>query len=324
MQEGGVLRRRWTFAGSVAVVACVALAIAVHLTVPPRANPWLWGAVLLVPLAVLLWFAWRCERRTEQELRGLRRQAQALQSELVRLSKVATLGERASQIVHDLNNPLAIINEEAGWMLDLLAGEGAESHSTRAELANSAEQVQVQVGRTREIVRRTLEWTRGLEETGQDVDINAVLTQTLRLLEEDLSTSGIRVERSFSPNVPPVKGSASELRQAFLNLVKNALDAMSAGGGVLTLDTRPSGGGAEIVVADTGCGIPPDRITRIFDPFFTTKTEGHGSGLGLSICDWIVRAHGGSVRVESWTGKGSAFTIRLPAARGPHPGQNPH
>ncbi len=242
-------------------------------------------------------------------------QRDAFFRELTRLSKIASLGEVSSGIAHDLNNPLAIMNEEAGWILDLLRASDVDQAHASLEILNSAEQLQIQIGRSREIIRRILSWARDTDEDVGSVDVNSLLDKTLYLLESDLQTVEVRVVKKYARDLPPAAGSAAELRQVLLNLMKNALDAMKTGGGTLTLSTEETDGGRILAaISDTGHGIPPDLVPHLFEPFFSTKPEGQGSGLGLAISSWIVKKLGGTIDVTSEAGRGSTFYVALPAA----------
>jgi len=243
------------------------------------------------------------------------RQRDAFYQEFARLSKLASLGEASCSIAHDLNNPLAIMNEEAGWMQDLLHGAESDDTVTRSEFAASVEQLQIQIGRCREIARRMLTWTRDPEEPSGQVDINTLLTKTLYLVETELVATGVRVVKHLDGTLPLIKGNAAELRQVLLHLMKNALDAMKGTGGTLTITTARAGHAVRASVSDTGPGIAPELLDRVFEPFFTTKAEEQGNGLGLTISAWIVQRSGGRIDVESVPGAGCAFHVTLPAVR---------
>ncbi len=253
--------------------------------------------------------------RLSRQLREVARQRDAFYQEFARLSKLASLGEASCSIAHDLNNPLAIMNEEAGWLQDLLHGAESDTTATRREFEASVEQVQIQIGRCREIARRMLTWTRDPGEPPGQVDINTLLTKTLYLVETELVATGVRVVKHLDGTVPLVQGNAAELRQVLLHLMKNALDAMKGVGGTLTITTAEAGDGVRVSVSDTGPGIAPELLGRIFEPFFTTKAEEQGTGLGLTISTWIVQRSGGRIDVENAPGRGCVFHVTLPAAK---------
>ena len=258
--------------------------------------------------------------RLVTHLRAVVRQRDAFYQEFARLSKLASLGEASCSIAHDLNNPLAIMNEEAGWLQDLLNSTDTDPEVTRREFVGSVEQLQIQIGRCREIARRLLTWTRDPEEPSGQVDINTLITKTLYLVETELVATGVRVVKHLDTGLPLVMGSAAELRQVLLHLMKNALDAMKGTGGRLTITTARAGDAVRATIADSGSGIRPEMVARIFEPFVTTKGEEHGTGLGLTISLWIVQRIGGRIDVESTPGTGSAFHVTLPTAA---PGTGP-
>jgi two-component system NtrC family sensor kinase len=272
---------------------------------------------LVTALAISTALGWPLAANLRRQLTALARQRDAFYEELLRLSKAASLGEVASSIAHDLNNPLAIMREEAGWIQDLMKGGDLQGAHTQAEIDNSLQQIDIQIERSREITMRLLQWGRDSAPQTQSVDVNLLLNKTLYLLESELQTAGVKVVKDLSPGLAQVRGGAPELRQVFLNLMKNALDAMRGRGGTLTLVTRSEPGGVRIEITDTGHGIPAAAVEHIFEPFFTTKSASEGTGLGLPISRWIVEKLGGRVEVESREGAGTSFHVTLPAQAGP-------
>jgi two-component system NtrC family sensor kinase len=290
----------------------LAVILALGAAVSPGRRWWLWalaGFVASGAATTMLTI------RLVGHLRDVIRQRDAFYQEFARLSKLAALGEASCSIAHDLNNPLAIMNEEAGWIQDLLHGAEPDSEVTRREFAASVEQVQIQIGRCREIARRMLTWTRDPEEPSGQVDINTLLTKTLYLVETELVATGVRVVKHLDAGLPFVQGTAAELRQVLLHLMKNALDAMKGTGGTLTISTARAGDAVRASVSDTGPGIRPELLERVFEPFVTTKGEEEGTGLGLTIGTWIVQRIGGRIDVETPPGAGCVFHVTLPAAR---------
>jgi two-component system, NtrC family, sensor kinase len=150
-------------------------------------------------------------------------------------------------------------------------------------------------------------------------DLRALLSHCLDLLEQDLAASQITCSLSRDGSVPAILADPYQLEQVFLNLLKNAMDAMPEGGTVVvsaSVREREASSFLEVEIADTGMGIPSENLSRIFDPFFTTKEVGKGTGLGLSVSYGIVRAHGGYIEVKSEVGKGSRFIVGLPVREG--------
>ena len=272
------------------------------------------AALIIVACATSVAVAAAVSVRVVRHMRAVERQRDAFYQEFARLSKLASLGEASCSIAHDLNNPLAIMNEEVGWLQDLLNGTDTDEEVTRREFASSVEQVQIQIGRCREIARRMLTWTRDPEEPSGQVEINRLLTKTLYLVETELVATGVHVVKHLDPELPAVTGGSAELRQVLLNLMKNALDAMKGVGGTLAITTARIGDTVRITIADSGPGIRSELMDRIFEPFFTTKGEEHGNGLGLTISLWITQRLGGRIDVESTPGSGSAFHVTLPLA----------
>ena len=144
------------------------------------------------------------------------------------------------------------------------------------------------------------------------INVADELANTLDLIHYQFRKRAVDVRRELAAEARPVLADRQQLRQLFLNLLTNALDAMPQGG-TLTLRLRPAGAGVVIEVSDTGIGIPPEHLARVTEPFFTTKEEGKGTGLGLAICKRIVQEHGGSLAVESTVGHGTTVRIELPA-----------
>jgi two-component system NtrC family sensor kinase len=272
---------------------------------------------LVTALALSTALGWPLAVKLRRQLTALARQRDAFYEELLRLSKAASLGEVASSIAHDLNNPLAIMREEAGWIQDLMKGGDLQGAHTQAEIDNSLQQIDIQIERSREITMRLLQWGRDSAPKTQSVDVNLLLNKTLYLLESELQTAGVRVVKDLPSGLAQVRGGAPELRQVFLNLMKNALDAMKDRGGTLTLVTRPEPDGVRIEITDTGQGIPAAAMEHIFEPFFTTKPASDGTGLGLPISRWIVEKLGGRIEVESREGGGTSFHVTLPVQAGP-------
>jgi two-component system NtrC family sensor kinase len=175
------------------------------------------------------------------------------------------------------------------------------------------EEVVRQTERCRDIVRHLLEFSRQTAVSSEEVDVNQTLERTLDLLCRQSLFFNIEIERQLAAGLPLLRADPAQLQQVFMNIIMNAAQAM-AEEGRLTVITRAVAGdeAVEIVVSDTGHGIPHEDLDRIFDPFFSTGKEGHGTGLGLSIAYGIISKHQGTITVESAVGVGTTFTIRLP------------
>ncbi|MGA2401009.1 MAG: ATP-binding protein [Syntrophobacteraceae bacterium] len=240
-----------------------------------------------------------------------------LDLQLIQSQKLAAIGELSAGLAHEINNPLAIMAQEAEWARHQLRGENPDEKSM-GELKDSLDEIARQVDRCGEITRRVLDFARKRDPLVQRTDINKLLEDMAKLVDKEVSHKGILIVRQYRKDLPPALTDPPLLRQVVLNLLNNAA---YAGGqkGTITIRTRmPENGEIEIEISDTGCGIPKENLNRIFDPFFTTKPPGKGTGLGLSLCQSIVVRLGGTITVESEPGKGTAFAVRLPLDYGSH------
>jgi len=237
-------------------------------------------------------------RRTEELV--------AMQTRVAQSERLASLGMLSAGIAHEINNPLGGI-----LALTALALEDLPQNDRNRE---NLEEVISQCERCREIVKGLLEFSRQSETGAEPVDINGTLENTLRLIEMRELFLHIKLVKDLDPELPPVTGDRSQLEQVFVNVLMNAVQAMDQRGTLGLVTRRAADGYVEVAISDTGCGISASEIDRIFDPFYTSKDRGEGTGLGLSIAYGIVTRHRGQISVESEVGKGSTFTIRLPAA----------
>jgi signal transduction histidine kinase len=237
-------------------------------------------------------------KELEQRVNQLRR----LQAQLMQSERMAATGELAAQIAHEINNPLGIIKNYVSIARMLMPEEDSNRENLKI--------VDQEINRIAGIVRRLLKFAKPGGEDLQNVQINQVLEELLALLRGQLFRRKIEVEMELSDKMPEVNISTDQMRQVFLNLIKNAEDAMSEGG-KLMVKTRYRKGRVEVEISDTGCGIPAEDVKNIFEPFFTTKGV-KGTGLGLSVSYGIVKNYSGEINVESVPGAGTSFTIQLP------------
>jgi len=237
-----------------------------------------------------------------------------LDERLLQSQKLAAIGELSAGIAHEINNPLAIIRQEAEWMQHLLKKLGGGPKEL-GELQGSVRQIVQQVDRCTEITRNLLDFARKRDPVIQAVEVNRIIENMTMLVEKEAKHKNIAIVRHYDATLPVIYSDAPQLRQVILNFLTNATHAIGTDG-VVTITTRLNGGDAvDIVISDTGCGIPADHLSKIFDPFFTTKPPGQGTGLGLSICHGIILRLGGRITVESTVGQGTEFTITLPRSR---------
>jgi two-component system NtrC family sensor kinase len=230
-----------------------------------------------------------------------------LEEQLQISEKMASIGLLAAGVAHEVNTPLTGISSFTQMLL-----ENADPADPRTRLL---EKIERQTFRAAKIVNGLLNLSRPASASSEriHVDLNAVVSDVLSLLEHQFEVGKIKVRRELSGTPVTVLGIEHQLQQVFLNLFLNARDAMPRGGW-LSVTTRAAGGRAVAEVADTGSGIPPEQLSRIYDPFFTTKAIGRGTGLGLSITYGIVREHDGEIHCDSTVGKGTRFTLALPLA----------
>ena len=237
---------------------------------------------------------------------------QLMSKKVVETGKLASVGELAAGIAHEINNPVAIMVEEAGWMGDLMEEITFDESENRAEFERAIKQIQTQGRRCKEITHKLLSFARKTDATIHDVNIKELLEEMVTLSSQRAKYGMVEIRTDIAPNLPPLRVSTSELQQVFFNLINNAIDAMDHDGGTLTISAQRRENYLVVAVSDTGIGIPAANLDRIFDPFFTTKPVGKGTGLGLSICYGIIEKMGGKLEVESTVGKGTTFLISLP------------
>lgn len=231
------------------------------------------------------------------------------QAQLVRSEKLAALGRLAASIAHEVNNPLQSIRN----CLELCQ-RPALGAAKRAEYLALAEE---EVERVVTIVQRLLDFYRPAQEGRMATQVNDVLNDVLALANKQLEHARVRVRRVLDPALPRLAAIPAHLKQVFLNLILNAVEAMPGGGELCVTTHRLSSGWLAVEFADTGTGIASADLPQIFEPFFTSKTK--GSGLGLAVSYGIVQAHGGTLEVNSEVGAGSTFTVKLPiVAEGAH------
>jgi signal transduction histidine kinase len=251
------------------------------------------------------------ERRNKEIAEALD-QLRRAQDELVRSEKMASMGRLVAGIAHEINNPVNAVVNTVG-PLEITLADVPASPSAKADIAEMIRVIQRGARRTKEIVQALHNYSRGDDDRVVEVDLQRGIDDSLDLLRHHLK-SGIKVDRQYG-EVGRVRGHAGQLHQVFMNLLTNAAQALGkhADGGIIRIATERRDGQAVITVADNGPGIPAEVLPRIFDPFFTTKDVGEGSGLGLSIVHGIVERHGGTIAVDSEVGKGTTFTVSLPA-----------
>ncbi|MBF0119743.1 MAG: ATP-binding protein [Desulfobacterales bacterium] len=246
-----------------------------------------------------------------KKIQKIKNEKCVLDQQLVQSQKLAAIGQLSSGIAHEINNPLAIINQEAEISLHLLDSTNLKFEEQNKELKDSLSQIKIQIKRCREITHRLLSFARKNDPIIQQTDVNALIEDMALLVEKEAKLKSIVLIRKYSPELPLINTDPPLLRQVILNLLNNAMQAIEKEGEIfITTSFNPSK--IEISIKDTGSGISKRNLDKIFDPFFTTKPPGKGTGLGLSICIAIINKLGGNINVESKEGQGSNFIINLP------------
>ncbi len=272
-------------------------------------------AILLFMLwaLVVATFTYFVSRRMTLRVEEVLIQKEKMSNQVVEAGRLASIGELAAGIAHEINNPVAIMVEEAGWIQDLLAEEDPASADNLGEIRRASAQIRTQGARCKEITHKLLSFARKTDPTIKEIDLNEMVTDMIALVDQKTRYASVQVDTDLETGLPPLMASATELQQVLLNLLNNSVAAMSSSGGRIHLTTRHENGNVLLKVADNGCGIAEANLARIFDPFFTTKPVGQGTGLGLSICYGIVKKLGGDIQVQSARGEGTTFTVILPA-----------
>ncbi len=253
--------------------------------------------------------------------------------------RMASLGRLAEGLAHEINNPVNVMVQEAGWISDLLEEPGCRSLPEYPELIKAVDRIESQGKRCRAITAKLLRFGKKNDPRVRPVNLNAVLEKCLADRALRLAELKVVTVLKLAPDLPEMTLAPADMDHLFGNLLDNALDAMAQprpvhaadplddpqggpagestapGGGTLTVTTRARDAHLTVVVADTGSGIAPGDLPRLFEPFFSTKDVGQGTGLGLSICYGIVSGLSGEITAHGEPGKGAEFVVRLPRSR---------
>lgn len=225
-------------------------------------------------------------------------------------SKMASLGRLAAGVAHEVNNPLAIINEKAGYIQDLITYK--KDYATDGKLMDLADSILSSVERCATITKRLLSFARHVDVRVKTINLSETIEEVLSFLRKEAEYRSIAVSVNVANDIPLFESDRGRLQEIFLNLFNNAFAAMSQGGHLDITARREDENLVSVTITDDGCGIPETDLKRIFEPFFSTKKERGGTGLGLSITYGLVREIGGGITVQSEVGKGTSFIITLP------------
>ena len=247
-----------------------------------------------------------------------------IETQLTQAEKLSSIGLLAAGVAHEVNTPLAVISSYAQMLGKQLRGDD----ETSARLQPVLDKITQQTFRASEIVNGLLNFSRMGSVELSRVDLNAVVRDTVLLLEHQMRSGGVAVITELAESLPPISANRGKLQQVLVNLVLNAKDALQdKGSGQVRIATAATQTGVEIRIEDNGSGMPPDVVRRIYDPFFTTKSnpkEGQrkGTGLGLAVTYGIVQEHGGTIEVASTVGEGTTFRLEFPAEAEARPRKN--
>jgi signal transduction histidine kinase len=247
-------------------------------------------------------------RAAEQEEAEYRKK---IEQQMAATERLASLGTLAAGVAHEINNPLAIISESAGWMKQLLAKDELKGMYRRQDFAGALDKVEKSVERAKRITHQLLSFVRKSDSSFSQVDFAGLIDESLQFLEHETKKRKIRIVRKISS--APVKfwSDPYRIRQALVNLLTNAVHAVGEQG-VITLALEDAADHLAITVSDNGPGIPRENLAKIFEPFFSTKAPGEGTGLGLFVTRGVIEKLGGKITVDSEVGKGASFCISLP------------
>lgn len=254
-------------------------------------------------------------RRMADRMAESEQEKQMMNEQIIETGKLASVGELAAGIAHEINNPVAIMVEEAGWIGDLLEEEDFQEGENLSEFRRALDQIRAQGKRCKEITYKLLSFARKTDSRVQEVRLNDLIQEIVAISAQRAKFSNVTVYTNLQKGLPSIQASLTEFQQVFLNLINNSLDAMDNRGGTINITSQLEGDDVVIEVADNGPGIPAANLSRIFDPFFTTKPAGKGAGLGLSICYGIIRKLGGEIVVKSMIDEGATFRVNIPLPR---------
>lgn len=240
-----------------------------------------------------------------------------LQEDLIRVDRLAEIGRTASGIAHEINNPIAVIGEVSGWIGAVAADAKGLNPEDREEIETAVRHIREQTRRCRGITHQLLSFVRDSAPSRASVDVHRLLNETVSFLNPEFKYKGIEVLFRLVEGPLQMHTDKQMLEQVLVNLISNAVYAVTEKGekgGRIEIETVKDESMIEIRISDNGTGIPEENLKRIYDLFFTTKPPGKGTGLGLPICQNIIKKLGGNLSFITEAGKGTTFFVRLPAS----------
>lgn len=252
-------------------------------------------------------------RSMMDKVEGADQQRMLLYDRIRYSEKMALIGRMAANVAHEINNPLQIIGDQAGWLDELLSEEDPMSLKNTEEYRTAFAKIKTQVKRASTITHRLLGFSRSTDGLKSAVNLNTLVEETVSFLEKEATNHRIAIRRNLDPGLPTITTDSTQLQQVFLNILNNAFDAIGNDGAV-TISTSLGDGQLAVEFADSGPGLPEEALQKVFDPFFTTKKAGCGTGIGLSISYSIVERLGGRIEVRNGKQGGCIFRVSLPIA----------
>jgi two-component system, NtrC family, sensor kinase len=245
----------------------------------------------------------------------VRRDVRAIEDRLIQADKLATFGQIAAGVVHELNNPLTSIVAYSDYLIRKELARAGSAEGRDEDDVERLRRISESANRMLRFTRDLMSYARPSSAVPGPVVLHGVIDQAVAFCEHILAGAKMKIERRYGPDVLMVRGVSEQLVQVFVNLLTNASQAAPSGGGSVALSTSVDAPArrVRVEVRDNGAGIPPENLSQVFVPFFTTKGDRHGTGLGLSIVRSIVLSHDGDIRVESEPGLGAVFVLELPA-----------
>ncbi|MFC1813034.1 ATP-binding protein [Thermodesulfobacteriota bacterium] len=245
------------------------------------------------------------EQEKEAEFRS------KIEQQMIATERLASLGTLATGMAHEINNPLAIINESAGWMKLILKKKELAHIPRKKDFEMALEKIVKSIARAKRITHQLLGFVKKNESVFSEVNLAKLSDEAMQLVHREAANKDVKINLEFDASLTSIWSDPYQLRQVFINLLTNAIHA-SVTGGKIDITLKEEDSMVSVFVRDTGAGIPQENFDKIFEPFFSTKSPGQGTGLGLFVTRGIVERLGGKIDAESRLGQGTVFCVKLP------------